>query len=463
MVFRTINPTEMNAAESWLPALFCRQAGRVASVATYSRRLGEVAHKCIDGWRISSDPQSILYDPLAEDSPRYRQANIGGFFLNIEIQHCQRPIVENRPYCVLPGDVVVPRIPPLNASLVSENNHRHPIDGNCFLARGMKPSDAAWLLALLNEKEFESWFIARSGSQTLPRIGLRDLRNCPFPDPPEGILGWSTRLYDWVEKFSSNTTRLFSLQSEVSSHVSECLSDQEDHGHRLFPGVREQAALLAGGSWLPAHVEIEYQQRLLMEKGVLRLKDLVVKAAPASARLTDGQSSIFRLLTLKDVTGIYLPAVEPSLPETRLGRFFAEPVRCGEVLVSSLVTNPKIAYGDPTLSEKIHPIDHWLRLTFRETPGAWALALSSPAIGMQFRRLATGSALQFTNAGRLMALCVPHIDRALRMRWQSRLDELLANRRRLDEEWKALRMEGRQMVASVLNIPWKEIQERSLK
>jgi len=463
MVLGTTKPNEMNAAESWLPELFCGQAGRVANVTSYSRRVKDVADKCIDGWRISSDPQSILHDPLAEHSPRYRQANIGVFFLNIEIQHCKRPVVENRPFCVLPGDVVVPRIPPLHASLVSESNHRHPIDGNCYIVRGMKPGDAAWLLALLNEKEFEAWFMARSGSQALPRIGLKDLRNCPFPDPPEGVPQWSTRLFDWVERYSSNANRLFSLQSEVSHHVSQYLSDQDEQGHSLFPGVREPAVLLAGDSWLPVHVESEYQQRRLVEKGALRLKDLVVAEAAASARLRQGRSSMIRLLKITDVTGIYIPSVEPSLSETRLGRFFAEPVKNGEVLVSTMVTYPKIAYGDTALTEEMHPIDHWVRFTFRKTPGAWALVLSSPAMIAHFRRLATGSALQFTNAGRLIKLCVPNIDSALRKRWQSRLDELLADRRHLDKEWNVLRLEGRRMVASVLNIPWGEIQERSMK
>ena len=119
MTFRMTNPSEMIAAESWLPALFCGQAGRVVSMAIFSRRLEEVATKCLDGWRTSSDPDSLLYDELAEDSPRYRQANIGIFSLNIDIHHCLRPIVENRPYCVLPGEVLVPRIPPLRAALVS--------------------------------------------------------------------------------------------------------------------------------------------------------------------------------------------------------------------------------------------------------------------------------------------------------------------------------------------------------
>ena len=462
MLSRITKPNEMAVAESWLPALFCGQAGRVATLAAYSRRIGDVSDKCLDGWRISSDPDSPLYDPLGENSPRYRQANIGVYFLNIDMQHCRRPIVFNRPYCVLPGDVVVPRIPPLHTSLVSESNHRHPIDGNCYIVRGLKPGDAAWLLALLNEKEFEAWFMARSGSQAMPRIGLKDLRNCPFPDPPEDVPQWSTRLFDWVERYSSNANRLFSLQSEVSSHVSQFLSDQDEQEHNLFPGVRESAALLASDSWLPVHVESEYQQRRLIEKGAVRLKELVVVSDAASARLKKEQSSMVRLLKIADVTGIYLPSVEASLSETRLGRFFAEPVRTAEVLVSSLVTYPKIAYGDRSLTEKIHPIDHWVRLTFRETPGAWALVLSSPAMSAQFRRLATGSALQFTNAVRLMALCVPNIDRVLRKRWQNRIDELLADRRHLDEEWKRIRLEGRRMVASVLNIPRREMQERSL-
>jgi hypothetical protein len=463
IVYRNTKLEELNAAESWLPSLFCSQAGRVARLAAYSRRVGDVAQKCLDGWRTSPDLQSVLYDPLSENSPRYRQANISVFFLNIEMHHCQRPIVENRPYCVIPGDVLVPRIPPLHACLVSESNHRHPIDGNCFLVRGMKPVDAAWLLALLNEKEFESWFVARSGSWTLPRIGLRDLRNCPFPEPPEGILEWSTRLLDWVEKFTSNATRLFALQSEISGHVFESLSDEILQKYRLFPGVREPASLLSSDSLLPGHVENEYQQRLLKEKGLLRLKDLAQTAASGFNRLKDGHASRLHVLTLRDVADIYIPLVELSSPETRLGRFFSEPVSPGEVLISSLVTNPKIAYADPNIHDKIHPIDHWLRLRFRETPGAWALVLSSPAVSSQLGKLATGSAQQFTKLGSLMELYVPNIDSILRFRWQNRLDELLADRRRLDEEWKAIRLDGRRMVAKVLDIPWRDMQERSLK
>lgn len=461
--FRMTSPNEMIAAESWLPALFCGQAGRIARMATVSRRLEEVAIECLDGWRTSSDPDSPLYDELAEDSPRFRQANIGIFALTIDEHHCLRPIVENQPYCVLPGDVLVPRIPPLHAALVSDNNHRHPIDGNCFLVRGLRSLDAAWLLALLNEKEYEAWFVALSGSQTLPRIGLKDLRKCPFPEPPHSAFGWSTRLFSWVEAYAKTTARLFSLQAEVSDHVSRSLSEEENQEHRLFPGVREPAALLAGNSWLPEHIEAKYQQHLFLGKGVLRLKDLATRVASASARLKDKKSSTFRLLALKDVTGIYLPTVPPSLPETRLGRFFAEPVQNSEVLISSLVSNPKVSYADPSLSGETHPIDHWLRISFRETPGAWALVLSSPAVTGQFKRMATGSALQFANAERLMELCIPDIDRVLRNRWQYRLDELLADRRRLDKEWKILRIEGRQMVASVLDIPTSEIKERSLK
>jgi len=460
MAFRFVNPFEIEAAASWLPALFSGQASLIARLAAHSRRLGEVS-QCLEGWRTSPDPQSPLYDSLAKDSPHYRQANIEAFFLAIENHHCQRPIVENQPSCVLPGDVVIPKIPPLKAALVAESNHRHPIDGNCFLVRGMKPADAAWLLALLNEKESEDWFLARSKSLTLPRIGLRDLRNYPFPEAPEEVPGWSSRLVAWVEKYSHNAIRLFNLQKEVDSQVSEFADFSED-GDRLASGVREPAVLMASDSWLPQHIERKYQQRLMAENGVLRLRDLAVKVNPDARRLKDEPSARYRLLTLKEVAGLYLPELEPLLPATRLGRFFAQPVEIGEVLVSSLVTNPKIGYGDPTLPESIHPIDHWQRLRFADTPGAWALILSSPALGDQFRRLATGSAQQFATAEGLMELGVPHIDINLRKRWQERLDELLAERRRLDDEWQGLRREGRQMVASVWGIPWTDMKERSL-
>lgn len=462
MAFRFVNPFEIEAAASWLPALFSGQASLIARLAAHSRLLGEVS-QCLEGWRTSPDPLSSLHDPLVKDSPHYRQANIEPFFLAIERHHCQRPIVENQPSCVLPGDVVIPKIPPLKAALVAESNHRHPIDGNCFLVRGIKPADAAWLLVLLNEKESEDWFLARSKSLTLPRIGLRDLRNYPFPEAPEEVPGWSTRLLAWVEKYSHNAIRLFNLQKEVDSQVSEYFADFSENGGRLASGVREPAVLMASDSWLPQHIEKKYQQRLMAEKGALRLGDLIVPVIPDARRLKDEHSARYRLLTLKEVAGLYLPTVEPLAPATRLGRFFAEPIIGGEVLVSSLVTNPKIVYGDPTLPESIHPIDHWQRLRFAETPGAWALILSSPALGDQFRRLATGSAQQFATAEGLMELGVPDIDINLRKHWQERLDELLADRRQLDAEWQALRLEGRQMVASVWGIPWSDMKERSLK
>lgn len=460
---RIADPDEMSLIGSWLPQLFCGQAGRIAGQAASSCRLGDVADACLEGWRVSADPQSVLYEPLANEIPRYRQANIGVFFLDIETEHCERPMIEDRPFCVFPGDVIVPRIPPLHACLVSDSNSRHPIDGNCFLIRGMKPVDAAWLLALLNEEEFEAWFVARSNSQVLPRIGLRDLRNCPFPDPPAGIYGWSRRLLDWIENYANNASRLFALMTEVSRCVSKYFADQEDYGNRLFPGVREPATVLSADSWLPAHVENANQQKRLLEQGASRLKELVTAEEQAAHRLKEDPDTAVHILRIVDVSGVFISSVDWSFSQTRKGRFYAEPIRQGEVLISSLVSKPKIAYAAPGLSEEIHPIDHWIRLRFRETPGAWAMVLSSPAMDAQYKRLAMGSALQFTNASRMLDIRVPEIDIAQRSRWQARIDAIMADRRALDKEWKTLRLAGRQMVAAVLDIPLREIQDRSLK
>jgi hypothetical protein len=72
-------------------------------------------------------------------------------------------------------------------------------------------------------------------------------------------------------------------------------------------------------------------------------------------------------------------------------RVFAQLLSENDVLLSTLVTSPRVTFAGTNPGTAVYPTDHWYRLRFRETPGAWALVLATPAIRAQLERLAIGT------------------------------------------------------------------------
>jgi hypothetical protein len=285
------------------------------------------------------------------------------------------------------------------------------------------------------------------------------LRKTPIPQVPENATRWASSVILVLGELVANQERLFRIQEEVESAV-ESLAVEVDPESELRTWSRVPARCLAVDSWVPAHVESNAALMQLVDAGWRPLADLVLQSPTGRLKSWPPQA---QGLSLADVSGYFIPEEERSVPGTRSGRYYSAPVKPGDVLMSTLVSSPKVAYADIATPASIHAVDLWARLQFRETPGAYALILGCRAIRDELRHLAVGTAQQFATASSLLRLCLPPIDRETRERWHRRLEDVLLERRRLEKQFRELRLEGRRMVAEALNIPRSEMEARPLK
>lgn len=452
-----VSPIQIGFADSWLPALYCGLSGRVSAISGSAWGLGQRAD-VFEGFRNPADPKSEWHDAAHADSPLYRQGDVSAFRIEVDGDHWQRPIVSGD-YCVRPDDLLVTRIPPLRSGLITARHHRHPVDPQVFCIRGLTVAEGAWVAALLNQDEYEAHLVASSASQALPRVSLKALRRTPIPQVPELAARWASGVVLVLGEMVANQERLFRLQEEVESVVEGLSAGVESKAETRLWG-RVSAPGLTVDSWVPAHVESDSALTRLANAGWCPLADLVRQSPTSRLRSWPNEA---QGLSLADVSGCFIPEDEQSAPGTRPGRFYAAPLKPGDVLMSTLVSSPKVAYADVSTPEPIHAVDLWARLQFRETPGAYALILGCRAICDELRHLAVGTAQQFATASSLLRLCLPAIDRETRERWHRRLEDVLLERRRLEKQFRELRLEGRRMVAEALNIPWSEMKARPMK
>jgi hypothetical protein len=144
-------------------------------------------------------------------------------------------------------------------------------------------------------------------------------------------------------------------------------------------------------------------------------------------------------LRLGDVDdGMLIHPPPPGASDPAAARVFEEPLRQGEVLVSTLVSKPRLGYVSAAPPGDVRVTDHWQRFRFRETPGAWALVLRTAAVSDQLRRLARGAVQQFAHPGDLLRLLVPVPPLRLREEWQVELERCHRQQRALEVEWEAL-------------------------
>ena len=116
-------------------------------------------------------------------------------------------------------------------------------------------------------------------------------------------------------------------------------------------------------------------------------------------------------------------------------RVFAHPLSENDVLLSTLVTSPCVTFAGTHPATAVYPTDHWYRLRFRETPGAWALVLDAPAMHAQLERLAIGTVQQFAQPSTVRRLVLPNIPLETRIKWDGFLRRWQQRRRDLDDEW----------------------------
>jgi hypothetical protein len=428
--FETVPPTLL-ATMGWSPELFAGPAAVAIRASVFGTTLAEMRAQVIDGWRVSETPGVMTYDPRAATTPIYRQANIGQFRLILDDQHWVPPQITGQ-WCVQPDDVVLNKMAPVRAALVTQNAKRHPVDGNTIIVRGLKKSMAAWVAVCLNHTPYEQLLVVESG--VLKRVGLSALASLKLPPAPLDMDPLVAPLSDIIDETTLARERLHDVQTEALEEA-----DLPTHpviglrGGHFFPG-----RAMTGDNWLPSWVALRTEHAALDEEnGWVALGDLASFDERTRLGSVDDSAHSLRLSDVGE--DLFVPSVEhESSSETTATRMLAKPLVPGEVLVSTLGSSFRAAYVDEEAPAHTHPVDGWVRLRFRETPAAWALLLSTAPVRAQAARLTIGSVQQFVPPDALRLLRLPMPPREVRDRWQRAVERHHAQRRSLDRRWSEL-------------------------
>jgi len=419
----------LTAAPGWLPTYFSGASAAALRAGMTGRAMDELGSLVLEGWRVSESPQTRDYDSRALSVPIYRQANIGRLRLQLDARHWASPQIDGR-WCVRPGDVVLNKLAPVRAAIVSPAAKRHPVDGNTLIVRDLPRPEAVWVALCLNHSGYERLLLLDSGG--LERVGLKALAALRIPPAPPEMDGLSVRLRDALDAQT--------LASEAIHYV-------RTEANELTNAVPGPARTLRGGeffardavtheSWLPSATALRAEQSALAEKlGWVAIGELASR--DERTRLTHVPEG-GRALRLRDVGEDLFVASDEAREDLIPSRTLARPAAPGDVLLSTLGSSSRAAYLDDDVPSDTFPSDGWLRLRFRETPAAWALLLSTDAIRSQAARLAVGSVQQFVPPDALRSLRVPVPPREVRDRWQRAVERHHAQRRTQDRQWAAL-------------------------
>jgi len=430
VLVESVSPSLL-ATMGWSPELFAGPAALAIRAGLTGVTLEEMGARVLEGWRASETPGALTYDPLAATTPVYRQANIGSFRLLLSEPHWTSPSITG-PWCVQPDDVVLNKLAPVRAALVSSNAKRHPVDGNSIIVRGLSRPTAAWVAVCLNYAGYEQVLIIESG--VLKRVGLGALKTLRVPPVPSAMEGLAARLRELLDETALTSENLHRVQAEALAETAAAQRPMHD----LRSGQFFSSRTVMNDNWLPSWVALRAKQADLEdEDGWVALSELASFDHRTRLSSTDDRC---RALRLSDVgEDLLIPSVERvSSSEPIPSRTLAKPLMPGEVLVSTLGSSFRAAYVDEEEPPQMHPVDSWVRLQFRETPAAWALLLSTAPIRAQAARLTIGSIHQFVPPEALRSLRLPPLPREILDRWQRAVERHHAQRRELDRRWSAL-------------------------
>ena len=269
------------------------------------------------------------------------------------------------------------------------------------------------------------------------------LREAPFPERPVGVEALSQRVLDCLDGRIASMAELFRFVASVHDYIATLLPQSDDNAaecrhngsawHRFFPPSDIDDSLV------PGHVAVNgYQRALRTEAGWIPLGHLISQRREPAERLATA-SGPMRTLQLADVSDSFILSTGATRNMAASNRrVYAQPLSKNDVLLSTLVTSPCVTFAGMHPATAVYPTDHWYRLCFRETPGAWALVLDSPAIHTQLARLAIGTVQQFAQPSTVRRLVLPNIPLETRIKWDGFLRRWQQRRRDLDDEWLGL-------------------------
>jgi hypothetical protein len=372
--------------------------------------------------------------------------------------------------CVAPGDVIVNQLVPVRAAWATARLPRHPVDANCILIRwegrhdhldlferheqlgliepasilseGRVRTVAFWTALCLNQPDYQEYLLRRSGAAFLPRVRMSVLRDLKMPPAPADAEGLAGAVWEWLEQSLTNDEELTRLAQQAEDEVAAravAVDDLQTDGEPRGRWWQFFRAAEVGDSLIPRHVTLSHlQYQLRSARGWLSLEELLGPRQPGRKRLTRAEPN-WRYLRLSDVgsdLAVTLPEQSDATPQP--GRVYAEPLTADEVLVSLLGTSPRVAFAGADPPPGLFVIDHWERLCFRETPGAWALALDTSPVRRQRGLMAMGTAQQFAHSESVHNLVLPPLPLDLRLKWDRTLRRLVARRKQLECQWQVL-------------------------
>jgi hypothetical protein len=423
------------------PALYLSPASALAWVEAPRLDLGGEAIEIIEGKRDTARSGSD-----GDGMPIYRQANLSALRWKLSAEDWKQPTITDRT-CVLPGDIVVNKLAPIRAAIATSRLYRHAVDANCYLIRGMERVIAFWTAFCLNQPLYEEYLLRSAGASILPRVTMRALRELPLLSPPAECRNLAERTWGLIDSFLSHEENIRRVIAEAQDRIcppetlrfwqARIASLETPSWWRRVPGT------VIPDSLLPGHSLFEIlRQELQANLGWVPLDRCMAPATeqPARTRLPMAESSPeqvrLRCLRISDVCSDLTVAQAPEKADVAWpGRVYRLPLKPEEVLVSLLVSSSTVAYAGDIPRSDIYVTDHWERLRFRETPGAWAMILSSPLIGVQLRLLAQGSARQFLSSGAVRQVLVPVLPREERLPWDRALLRYQQHRLELEESW----------------------------
>jgi hypothetical protein len=426
-----VSPAILGTAPGWSPAYFAGPALVALSAGQRGLSVMDLGGHVLEGWRVSETPGAQSFDPRAATTPIYRQSNVGRLRLLLSAQHWDPPQMSDR-WCVQPGDVVLNKLAPLRAALVSPAARRHPVDGNSLIVRGLPRPAATWLALCLNRPEYEQLLLVESG--VLRRVGLGTLTNLRLPSVPPELHAPSLMLRELLDEMLLVADSIHRVKTEAAQMV-VAPSRQRD----LREGTFLERESMSSDSWLPTAAALRSEQSALADElGWVPIRSLATADERSRLLSAPAGSRALRLSDVADDLFVGPDAETSSSTELTAERTLGRPLLAGEVLLSTLGASFRVAYVDDGVAPNMFPTDGWVRLRFRETPAAWALLLSTQQVRWQTARLAVGSVQQFVPPAALLSVHVPTPDRETRDRWQRAVERHHAQRRAVDGRWNSL-------------------------
>lgn len=424
-----VSPNLLEREETWDPQVFC--GGILPLLSLPDERV-----VAIPGVDVVEGQRSE--EGLRNPRPVYRVSNVGWLELRMDSEHCSSP-VSSSDRCVVPGDVVVSKIAPVRAAIATSSVFRHPVDANCCIVRGLSEATGFWLAFCINQPAFGEYLVRKSGAAIVPRVSADALKSIRLPMPPTGVESISHRVFECIERRLLNHVELFRffdiVRDELASLLPEGSGDRisnETDGPTWF---RFFSPADIEDSLVPRHVAVNgYQRHLKCDASWISIRSLTTKSLGGS-RITDSDEGVCTLM-LSDVDEdltVTRSRMRSDVSASR--RVYAESLQADEVLLSALVSRPRVVFVGQKPSRPIHPTDHWHRLRFYETPGAWAAVLNDATIHEQLGRLAIGTVQQFAPPWTISKLVLPGIPLETRRKWDAFLRRWQQNRVDLQREW----------------------------